>query len=113
MTQSLRASEAAVDGGSFALTPQQVAYFETFGFLKVPELFRDDVSQLVSGFEEVFANEQSPRMETHEHLHLDERRVIIPCVHPQEREAQATPRRSSGRGCRDGTHGPGLRVRRE
>jgi hypothetical protein len=33
MTQSVRASEAAVDGAGFALTPQQVAYFETFGFL--------------------------------------------------------------------------------
>jgi ectoine hydroxylase-related dioxygenase (phytanoyl-CoA dioxygenase family) len=86
MTQSVRASKAAADGESFALAPQQIAYFETFGFLRVPELFRDDVGQLVSGFEEVFANQQSPRMETHEHLHLDERRVIIPAfIHKSEK----------------------------
>ena len=40
---------------SFQLTPQQVCFFESFGFLRLPGLFRDDVATLVAGFEEVFA----------------------------------------------------------
>jgi Phytanoyl-CoA dioxygenase (PhyH) len=60
------------------VSPQQKAYFETFGFVVLRGLFADDADRLVDGFEEVFANEDHPRMETFEELHLDQRRVIIP-----------------------------------
>jgi ectoine hydroxylase-related dioxygenase (phytanoyl-CoA dioxygenase family) len=60
------------------LTPQQVTYFETFGFLKLPGVFAADVDDIVQGFEEVFAVEGHPRMELYEPLHGRERRLIIP-----------------------------------
>jgi ectoine hydroxylase-related dioxygenase (phytanoyl-CoA dioxygenase family) len=60
------------------VSPQQKAYYDTFGFVPVRGLFADDAPRIVEGFEEVFANENHPRMETFEELHLDERRVIIP-----------------------------------
>lgn len=60
------------------LTPQQVTFFETFGFLTFPGLFADDVAELEAGFERVFAAEEHARMETFESLHGDERRLIIP-----------------------------------
>jgi hypothetical protein len=63
--------------GSNGLNDQQVAYFETFGFLKLPGLFRDDIDEIITGFEEVFAAEH-PRMELYEPLHGEERRLIIP-----------------------------------
>jgi hypothetical protein len=61
-----------------SLTTQQVAYFETFGYLHVPGLFRDDVGWISDAFEEVFAQEGHPRMETYVELHGEQRRVIIP-----------------------------------
>ncbi|MGH9024722.1 MAG: phytanoyl-CoA dioxygenase family protein [Acidimicrobiia bacterium] len=86
MTQTFRASRAATELPSFQLTPQQIAYFETFGFIRVPGLFADDVPDIIAGFEEVFGNEQIARMETHEHLHLEQRRTIIPgFIHKSER----------------------------
>jgi hypothetical protein len=86
MTQTLGGSGATIDGGSYQLTPQQIAYFETFGFLRIPGLFADDMDRIVAGFEEIFGNEHEPRMDTHEHLHLDQRRVIIPgFIHKSEK----------------------------
>jgi hypothetical protein len=41
----------------FALTPQQIAWFETFGFLRVRGLFTPDIERIRTGFEEVFARE--------------------------------------------------------
>jgi ectoine hydroxylase-related dioxygenase (phytanoyl-CoA dioxygenase family) len=60
------------------LTQQQVRFFQTFGFLTLPGLFRDEVSQIIEAFEDVFANEGHPRMETYVELHGEERRLIIP-----------------------------------
>ena len=65
---------AAAEGHE--LSPQQIAFFETFGFVKLPGLFRAEADRLIAGFEEVFANEASPVMETNEKLHLEQRRVI-------------------------------------
>ena len=60
------------------LTQQQVRFFETFGFLRIPGLFRDEIDEIVAGFEAVFAAEGHPRMETYVELHGEERRQIIP-----------------------------------
>jgi ectoine hydroxylase-related dioxygenase (phytanoyl-CoA dioxygenase family) len=65
----------ATDG---VISPQQKAYFDTFGFLAVRGVFAGDADRMIEGFEEVFADEGHPRMETFEELHLDQRRVIIP-----------------------------------
>lgn len=58
------------------LSPQQLAFFETFGFLKVPGLFTDDIGTITEGFEEVFAANAS--WDTNEELHFNDRRSIIP-----------------------------------
>jgi hypothetical protein len=44
-------------GARFELTAQQVAYYKTFGFLRVPGLFAADIDRIRSGFEAVFAGE--------------------------------------------------------
>ena len=44
----------------FALTEQQVRFFESFGFLKVPGLFRADVARIERAFDAVFAAEETP-----------------------------------------------------
>ncbi len=75
--QSSPAAAGSVDG-KHLLAPQQIHYFETFGYLKIPGLFRDDFSRIVDGFEHLFGNEEQPVWETREALHGDERRVIIP-----------------------------------
>ncbi len=58
------------------LTPQQLAFFETFGFLKVPGMFAAEVDTLTAGFEEVFGDNAS--WDTNEELHFNDRRSIIP-----------------------------------
>jgi hypothetical protein len=60
------------------LTQQQVKFFETFGFLVMPGLFQDEVAAITDAFEDVFATEGHPRMETYVELHGEERRLIIP-----------------------------------
>jgi Phytanoyl-CoA dioxygenase (PhyH) len=73
------AGRTGIDTGiDTGLTPQQVAFFETFGYLKLPGLFADAVDDIIAGFEEVFAAEGHPRMELYEPLHGEERRLIIP-----------------------------------
>jgi hypothetical protein len=65
-------------GLDHGLNAQQIAYFETFGFLKLPGLFRDEIDEITTGFEDVFAAEGHFRMETYVPLHGDQRRLIIP-----------------------------------
>ena len=60
------------------LTQQQAKFFETFGFLTLPGLFRAEIEEISEAFEAVFANEGHPRMETYVELHGEERRIIIP-----------------------------------
>jgi ectoine hydroxylase-related dioxygenase (phytanoyl-CoA dioxygenase family) len=64
--------------GFDGLTAQQVRYFETFGYLKLPGLFRGDIDEIVAGFEDVFAADGHPRMDYYHSLHGDQRRSIIP-----------------------------------
>jgi hypothetical protein len=70
--------EAALVANQYLLTPQQIHFFETFGFLKIPGLFAADIDNIIRGFEDLFGNEEQPVWETKEALHGDARRVIIP-----------------------------------
>jgi ectoine hydroxylase-related dioxygenase (phytanoyl-CoA dioxygenase family) len=71
-------SVTGLKGTTTGLTPQQVAFFETFGYLKLSGLFADQIDDIIAGFEEVFAGEGHIRMELYEALHGEERRLIIP-----------------------------------
>lgn len=44
----------------FALDPQQVRFFDSFGFLKVPGVFAADVDAISAAFDAVFAAEDTP-----------------------------------------------------
>jgi hypothetical protein len=70
---------------NFVLTKSQVAYFKTFGFLKIPALYAPEVDRIREGFEEVFAKEPShlldPRNPYHrarDPQHEQKTREIIP-----------------------------------
>jgi hypothetical protein len=80
MLQEQAEAEAAEDSHRFALSPQQVAFFDTFGFIRLPGLFREEAGRMVAGFEEVFADHHTPKWETHEAVHLRERRLIVPAI---------------------------------
>ena len=79
------------------LSPQQVTFFETFGFLKIAGLFRDDIEEISAAFDAVF--EATPvgaefgdlgeseftenfaehdRIDTYQHLNFGRQRAIIP-----------------------------------
>jgi ectoine hydroxylase-related dioxygenase (phytanoyl-CoA dioxygenase family) len=60
------------------LTPQEKAFFEAFGYLRIKGLFARDIAEIIQGFEDVFTDEGHPRVETFEALHGRERRMIIP-----------------------------------
>jgi len=62
----------------YLLTPQQIHFFETFGFLKISGLFAPDIDDIVGGFEDIFGDQNQPVWETKVALHGDARRVIIP-----------------------------------
>jgi Phytanoyl-CoA dioxygenase (PhyH) len=64
-------------GARGTLTSQQTNFFDTFGFIKLPGLFRKDIEELSVGFEEAIAAD-SARFETYEPLHGEKRRLIIP-----------------------------------
>ena len=63
----------------YRLTPQQVHFFETFGFLHLPGLFAAEAAQIDRGFESVF-EDGGQLIETAESVHGDQRRVIAPAV---------------------------------
>jgi hypothetical protein len=80
---------------SFQLSPQQVAYFETFGFIRLRGLFADDIERITAAFEKVFEDERNERMETYDALHGEERRVIVPVFidrHATLRQLRNDPR---------------------
>lgn len=62
---------------SFQLTPPQVKFFNTFGFLKLEGLFKDEIADIQKGFESVFAKHGDDMIVTQYPLHGDERREII------------------------------------
>lgn len=62
----------------FQLSEQQKVYFDTFGYLKIPALFKDEIDDIIAGFEEIFANEEHFRMEVFEPIHFEQRRLIVP-----------------------------------
>jgi hypothetical protein len=66
----------AVTSPDFVLSDQQRAFFDSFGFLRLRGLFRDDIATLTEGFEEVFATHET--WDTNVSLHFDERRSIVP-----------------------------------
>ncbi|TFG59101.1 MAG: hypothetical protein E4H32_10650 [Nitrospirales bacterium] len=70
--------ETAMVDSQYLLSPQQIHFFETFGFLKIPGLFANDIDEIIGGFEDLFGNQDQPVWETNEALHGDARRVIIP-----------------------------------
>jgi hypothetical protein len=64
---------------AFRLSRQQVAYFETFGFLLLPGLFRKDIEAITAGFERIFADPRHEHWELGEgFLHGGRRRVAVP-----------------------------------
>ena len=70
-----RSQSAAHEG--FALSAQQVSYFNTFGFLHLRGLFRHDIARITEGFERVFADPRHEHWEMYGSLHGEERRVIL------------------------------------
>ncbi len=78
MAQPSTPDDNASQSAPFALTAAQIHYFDTFGYLKIPGLLKDDIETINRGFEHLFGNEDQPVWETQEALHGEERRVIIP-----------------------------------
>lgn len=80
MSQAIttEAGEKVPVDSKYLLSPQQIHYFETFGYLKIPGFFADDIDDIITGFEELFGDKNQPVWETNEELHGKEKRVIIP-----------------------------------
>lgn len=79
------------------LSPEQIAYFRAFGFLRLPGLFRGEIDGISAAFDEVFDRipcgaefgdltaesftenfAKLSRIDTFQHLNLGRRRAIIP-----------------------------------
>jgi hypothetical protein len=93
MTQTVEAERSDHDPN--LLTQQQVAYFEMFGFLRVPGLFANEIGEITAAFEQVFDDERNYRMETYADLHAGQRRLIVPVFidrHPTLNRLRADPK---------------------
>jgi ectoine hydroxylase-related dioxygenase (phytanoyl-CoA dioxygenase family) len=80
---------------SGALSTQNVAFFRTFGFLKLAGLLRDDIADITAAFDEVVSDESQYRLETHEAVHGHRPRVTIPLIverHPTLTALKHDPR---------------------
>jgi hypothetical protein len=51
------------------ITPQQVNWFETFGYLVLPGWFADDMPRIREGFEDVFAREEAQLLDPENEFH--------------------------------------------
>jgi ectoine hydroxylase-related dioxygenase (phytanoyl-CoA dioxygenase family) len=60
------------------ITQRQATFLETFGYLRIPGVFRDEIAEITDAFEAVFADPGNYRMDMNEPLHRNDRRVIIP-----------------------------------
>lgn len=70
-----------MEASPFRLTPQQINYFNTFGFLRLPGMFKDEIDRIERGFETVFREHDSETITTQYALHGDqERHIIMPFV---------------------------------
>jgi hypothetical protein len=83
MTAHESVGGSAVQDG-FRLSPQQLNYFHTFGYLKLPGLFKNDIQRMTDGFEEVYAKQppdrvitEDPLQDTDNETFQDRRRSII------------------------------------
>jgi hypothetical protein len=81
----VRDTRSELPGENFVLTKSQVAYFKTFGFLKIPALYAPEIERIREGFEEVFANEPSQLLDPRNPYHRardprseEETREIVP-----------------------------------
>jgi hypothetical protein len=59
----------------FALSDQQVHFFETFGFVRLPGLFAPEIELIAGGFEEVFA--ANTPVDYHHDLHFGDLRETV------------------------------------
>ena len=81
----VRGARSGPRGENFVLTKSQVAYFKTFGFLKIPALYAQEIDRIREGFEEVFAKQKSQLLDPRNPYHRardprykEETREIIP-----------------------------------
>jgi hypothetical protein len=78
-TEMTSSASEVIPNEAFRLSPQQVAYFKTFGFLHLPGLFGDSIEEMTAAFERIFADPRHEHWELGEgFLHGGRRRVAVP-----------------------------------
>jgi hypothetical protein len=91
MAATASIGDVAARDAEYQLTDQQVRYFETFGFLRIPGLFADEIGEITAGFDDVFGTkalleylglveEPTPWFETAFDLHFGRRRITVPSI---------------------------------
>lgn len=78
-----------------ALSPQQVAYQKTFGFLRFPGLFANDLESIVEAFEEVWERDGDGAVSIEDPVHKNRPRKMLPDFvnrHPVLRSITTDPR---------------------
>ena len=60
------------------VSPQQVKFFTTFGYLRFPGLFAAEIAEIEAAFESVWADPEHFRMDMDVELHRNDPRTIIP-----------------------------------
>lgn len=62
---------------AFAITPEQVRFFEAFGYLKLPGIFRADIDEVRQRFDEQFVKRQADIVHLDHHAHYHRTRQIL------------------------------------
>jgi hypothetical protein len=84
MSATFTPADRVDEASTYDLTPQQVLFYESFGFLHLPGLFRDETAAITAAFEEVFASAPEPFVmppnpyhEARDPRHADEPRIAV------------------------------------
>jgi len=81
--------------GPETLTPQQISFYETFGFLRLPGLLSGEIEAIEAGFEAIFADQATQPVEIDAELHRNEPRLMVPRFidqHPDLAKLKDDPR---------------------
>jgi hypothetical protein len=69
---------AAITHKPFELTPEQVSFFNLFGYLVLPDMFTDEMAVIEEEYEKVFRDHATDVVEWKHQAHYGHKRLVLP-----------------------------------
>jgi hypothetical protein len=76
------------DSAPFSLSPQQKNFFDTFGYLVLPGLLKDDIADIYAAFTDLYEKNDPEVIDwRHEAHYMQSRRVLLQFIERQPKLA--------------------------